>query len=116
MHKILSSTFIISALLVVQSHAGDIAYKPTVTLKVGQSVILKGVRSADCGDMAPSWGHIKGRLPKSKLGSFSDGGTGTVKSGKCGDRVGARGVKFKAIKSGQEQLTIYQDKVRITVK
>jgi hypothetical protein len=103
------------ALTAVETHAKDFKYKRSVTLKIGQSVVLKGVRRG-CGKSAPTWAGIKGRLPRSKLGSFSDGGTGTYSSVRCGRKVGARGVKFTAKKAGKEKLVIFLDPFRITVK
>ncbi|AXS41130.1 hypothetical protein D1F64_15270 [Breoghania sp. L-A4] len=88
-----------------------------MTLKVGESIVLKGVRNADCDNTVPSWDHVRRGLPRSKLGVFSDGGAGTVQSKSCGNkRVGARGVRFKARKTGTEQLSIFSDGVRVTVK
>lgn len=104
------------ALSVPPAQAVDFKYRSEVSLNVGQSVILKGVRNADCEDKAPDWGHINGRLPKSKLGQFADGGAGSVLSRSCGGKVGARGVKFIAGKPGTETLIIFKDQVSITVK
>jgi len=109
----LLATVVLSA---VAAEARDFKFKGTATLKVGQSVILKGVRRSNCGDKAPSWGRIRGKLPRSKTGSYSNGGVGTVKSNSCGGEVGARGVKFTAKKAGKERLKIFGDFVRITVK
>ncbi|WP_146048513.1 hypothetical protein [Roseibium marinum] len=94
----------------------DFRYHKSVSLNVGQSLVLKGVRSRDCDDKAPSWSHIKKRLPSSSTGKFSDGGAGTVKSSSCGGRVGARGILFTAEKLGKEQLSIFGDDVRISVR
>lgn len=96
--------------------AAEFIYRESVTLRVGQSVILKGVRGRGCDGSAPSWGRISGSMPRSKLGTFSDGGRGTVDSDSCGEVVPARGVKFTAKKTGKETLTIYKDRVTITVK
>lgn len=96
--------------------AADFKYRRSVTLSVGQSAILKGMRNPDCEDSAPKWSWVRGNLPKSKLGAFSDGGRGTVKSKNCGGRVGARGVKFTAKKPGNERFIIRGDAVRVTVK
>ncbi len=98
------------------AYADNIPYKRSVTLKVGQSIVLKGVRSRDCGDIAEPWTPIKARLPNSILGVFSNGGEGTVKSRSCRKRVAARGIKFTAKKPGKERLLIFNDPVRITVK
>lgn len=100
----------------IAAEARDIRYKKTVTLRVGQTTTLKGVRSHNCGDRAPSWSEVRGGLPRSRTGSFSNGGAGTVKSRSCGGRVGARGVRFTAKRPGRERLRIYNDYVRITVR
>jgi hypothetical protein len=96
-------------------YAGDIPYNPKVTLKIGQAVILKGVRSR-CGKPADSWSNIARRLPKSKTGEFSNGGTGTVMSDKCGGPTPGRAVKFTATSKGKERLRIYDDNFSVTVQ
>lgn len=96
--------------------AKDFKYHKKATLKVGDSIVLKGVRSRNCGDEAPSWADVKRRLPKTEHGTFSNGGSGFTLSRSCGGRVGARGVKYTAKSSGKERLNIYDDWVRITVK
>lgn len=108
-------------LAAVAAQAKDFRYHRQVTLKVGQSVVLKGVRHANCGTEAPSWSSIARGLPASKTGSFSDGGAGTVESEFCKKTfkikaVGARGVRFTAKQRGQERLTIFKDPVSITVR
>jgi len=107
---------VFSVVNILPGQAQEIHYKPEVSLKVGQSVIVKGVRGNDCGNKAPSWNHIKSKLPRSKTGKFSNGGTGTVESNKCGKSVGARAVKFKAMSAGGETLKIYGDTVKFTVQ
>lgn len=103
-------------LLSTAAVAADFAYNRTPSLTVGSTVVLKGVRAGDCGNTAPSWASIKGKLPKSSLGKFSDGGAGYVKSNSCGARVAARGVRFTATKAGTESFVIYDDKFKVTVK
>lgn len=97
------------------SLAQTIPYKRNVTLNVGESIILKGVRGNDC-ETAPSWGHISDRMPRSKLGRLSNGGTGFVNSNACGKRVPGRAVKFTAQRSGSEQIVVFNDPISITVK
>lgn len=122
MRKIYTATFVVSiaisalAISTFTTDAKDFKYYKTVTLKVGQSIVLKGVRHNNCGDKAPSWIFLAGRLPFSRTGNFSNGGVGTMNSNKCGANVGARGIKFTAKKSGVEKLKIFGDKVKITVK
>lgn len=107
---------LIVASMAGSAYAKDFPYHKHATLKVGQSIILKGVRG-NCEDTtAPTWARIRGRLPKSKTGKFSDGGAGTVRSDSCGKRVVARGVRFTATTKGRENLVIYNDGSRITVK
>lgn len=96
--------------------AKDFPYNRNVTLSVGKSIILKGVRSSDCSDDVRSWSSVAKRLPKSKLGTFSDGGEGTVKSNSCGKVVGARGVRFTAKTKGTEQFVVFDDAIKVTVQ
>lgn len=108
---------VMAAVLAAPAAAADFPYRRNVTLTVGQAVVLKGVRGGDCSPTdAPSWGKIKGKLPKAKLGTFSDGGAGTVQSNSCGKRVAARGVKFTAKAKGSEQFVVYDDEIKVTVK
>lgn len=98
------------------TEAKDFPYKRNVTLSVGSSTVLKGVRNGDCSDNPPSWSKVSLRLPKSKLGRFSDAGEGTVKSNSCGQRVGARGVRFTARTKGTERFIVFDDEISVTVK
>jgi len=110
--------------LVVQhtpASAGDFTYHRQVTLSVGQSIVLKGVRNRNCGTRVPAWSSVASRLPSSRLGAFSDGGGGTVQSSFCRRTydirgVAARGVRFTAKRRGSERLIIFKDPVRITVR
>jgi hypothetical protein len=118
--KIMELRFILAAatmlcLLSNNAYAGDIPYNPKVTLKIGQSIILKGVRSS-CGKPADGWSNIAKKLPKSKTGEFSNGGTGTVVSDRCGGPTPGRAVKFTATAKGKERLRIYDDSFSVTVQ
>src|SRR5690606_20167309 len=42
----------------VPAAAKDFPYKRNVTLSVGGSTVLKGVRSGDCSDNPPSWSKV----------------------------------------------------------
>ena len=97
-------------------HARDIPYRSSVSLKVGQSTVLKGVRDRKCGPRAPSWNQVKRKLPRSKIGKFSNGGVGTVDSDFCKGKVAARGVRFTATKAGKQTLSVYGDRTKISVK
>ncbi len=105
----------------LDASAQDFRYHRSVTLKVGQSIVLKGVRNSNCGTRAPSWSSLARQLPSTSLGSFSDGGAGTVQSDFCKKRfkiksVAARGVRFTAKQRGKQKLTIFRDPVSITVR
>ena len=112
---LIAATLAVSS--VAPSVAGDIPYRSKVELKVGQSVILKGVRARDCdASRASSFSHISGKLPNLKIGRLSNGGTGTVDSNSCGKTVPARAIKFTATKKGTQRFTIYGDRFKVTVK
>ena len=96
------------------SQAKDIPYYDKVRLKVGQSIVLKGVRTRCNGKTAPKFSRLT-KLPKPKLGVLVDGGAGTVLSKNCDRRVPARAIRFKATKKGRETITIYDDRVSIRV-
>jgi len=112
--------FVLSILCVGSSLpalAQDFPYNRNASLQVGQSIVLKGVRSADCSlTEAPSWKRVSSQLPQTKLGRFSDGGVGTVNSNQCKGRVAARAVRFTATHAGQEQFTILEDSFTIAVR
>ncbi|MBX3547430.1 hypothetical protein [Chelatococcus sp.] len=95
--------------------AQSITFSRNIALKIGQSVIVHGIRGRTCSDGAPSWSQAKAELPSSSLGSFSDGGVGTRNSRACGGMVPARAVRFKAIRKGSEVLNIQQDPISVTI-
>ncbi|MBX3579110.1 MAG: hypothetical protein KF723_18070 [Rhizobiaceae bacterium] len=115
--RLLASAFISASFLLFAgpAQAADIPFNPNVKLKVGKSIILKGVRG-DCGKPGPTWAQLAPKLPKSKTGSFSDGGTGMTPSGKCKGKTPARAVRFTAKTKGEERFTIYQDGFSIKVE
>lgn len=114
----LASTISIIVVLACASvaQAADIKYKRAIKIKVGESVVLKGARNEDCGDTAPDWKRVTQELPKTDLGTFSDGGVGTIKSNRCGGRVGARAIIFTATKAGRANLNVAGDPVKVTIR
>lgn len=100
-------------LMTSSAFAQNIPFSPNGSVRVGQSVVLKGVRS-ECGQPASAFRQLNG-LPRSSLGRLSDGGVGTVQSRACGGATPARAIRFTAQKAGNEQLTIYDDVINITV-
>jgi hypothetical protein len=90
-------------------------YRPSIAVKPGKELLVKGVRGKNCKDPAPEWDEVAAKLPVSVTGTFSDGGIGTVRSRKCGKVVPARGIKFTATTKGRERLTVFRDRVAVTV-
>jgi hypothetical protein len=84
------------------------------TLKVGQTVVLKGVRSKTCGQTPPPFEASE--VPSSSLGRFSAGRVGTMNSRSCNGSTPAREVRFTATKTGSETLSVFGDSVTITVR
>jgi hypothetical protein len=91
--------------------ARNIAANLSPTVSVGQTVVIKGVRGASCGQ-AP--GAIS-PLPTSTLGRFTSGPVGTMNSRSCGSTP-ARELRFTATKAGTETLSVFEDTVTITVR
>ena len=109
------------------SYAADPTWKmqSAFSLTVGQTAIVYAVRGKECTDEAPSYDSIRGQLPSTTLGSFTDGGTVQRESGRCalpnaragqGGWVKARAIAFTASKTGYEILGFYSDRVAVTVK
>jgi hypothetical protein len=90
-----------------------------VTVKLGSSEILKGVRHKNCKSV-PNWNGKKGvkiKLPKLSNGVFYDAGVGTTFSTGCGNkRVPARAVGFQATSKGRSSGEIFGDTFSINVK
>ncbi|MGE7368000.1 hypothetical protein ACQKKX_02880 [Neorhizobium sp. NPDC001467] len=90
-------------------------HRPSIAVKPGSALLLKGVRGRNCTDPAPEWAEIAAQLPPSTTGTFSDGGIGTVLSRRCGKVVPARGIRFTATTKGRERLSVFRDRVAVTV-
>lgn len=93
--------------------ANEITLKKKVNIRIGQSIVVKGVRPNGCDNPTPPTSL---RLPKTSLGTFSTGKTGVTRSRRCGGKVPAREVVFTAKQKGKETFEIYLDKITITVK
>ena len=103
-------------IVTASANAQEIPYKKNVSLQVGESAIIYGVRGWNCGQAAPSWVEIAKQLPVTTTGKFSDGGLGTRPSRSCGGPMPARAVQYTATASGNEQFTLFNDPVNIEVK
>lgn len=100
-------------LITSKTIANEITLKKMVTIRIGQSIVVKGVRPNGCDNPTPPT-YL--RLPKTSLGTFSTGKTGMTKSRRCGKKVPAREVVFTAKQKGKETFEIYLDKITIRVK
>ncbi|MYZ49702.1 hypothetical protein [Propylenella binzhouense] len=94
--------------------AKSLTFRQYVVLSVGEKTIVYGVRGDNCQD-APVFAELR-RLPKTALGTFSDGGAATRDSKACGPRTPVRAVLFTATRRGREKLDFYGDSVTIEVK
>lgn len=91
------------------------AQQVTRELKVGETRHITAYRGNSCNAPAPSFAQIAGKLPRSKIVKYSDGGTSSRVSDQCGKRVPTRAVNGTGIKKGTETHR-YQNTVRIVVK
>lgn len=88
----------------------------TVELSVGQTRHLTAYRADGCGSAPPSFAAIAGRLPKSAIVTYSDGGLSSRVSKQCNGRVPTRAVNATAIAAGSEVKRYQSGVVAIVVK
>ncbi len=113
---IVSMLAVMSVAAASEASAQSFPFNRNVTLKVGQSIVLKGVRGASCGQPPGGWRSVAGQLPQTAIGRYSDGGVGTVESSFCRGTTPARGVRFTATKPGSESLVIFGDQISVNVQ
>lgn len=87
----------------------------TRELRVGQTAHITAYRADACGAPAPSFAQIVGRLPKSEIVRYSDGGLSSRNSNACG-RVATRAVNGTGIKAGTEVKRFQSGTVKIVVR
>lgn len=98
--------------------SNKVKYRSSITLKVGQAVIVHGKRGT-CGqlpsksDLSESKGNLDRKL---KTGHIAFGKPGVRKSGSCGGWTPVYETIFVADRPGKETVKIHGDPVRITVK
>ena len=95
--------------------AQELQIPEKVSLDVGQSAVIHGVRS-ECGKDAPDWEKVAPSLPSLVTGTFSDGGLGTRYSRRCSGPTPARAVRFTATTTGTEKIDLFGDQIRIEVR
>jgi hypothetical protein len=88
----------------------------TVEMRVGETRHITAYRSGSCGTAPPSFATIEGRLPKSSVVKYSDGGLSSRVSKDCGKRVPTRAVNGTAIAPGTEGHRYQSGSVAIVVK
>ena len=81
---------------------------------MGQSQVIHGERG-DCGKLPREWRDVRGHLPTSPLGEFSDGGLVRRHSMFCKGTTPARGIRFTATKAGIEEMYVTGDYMKIIV-
>jgi hypothetical protein len=86
----------------------------TLWVSVGQTAPVYGWRGSKC-DEAPTFNAIRTRLPKTDLGTYSDGGTGTRPSVACSDGASVRVINFTGKKTGSNTLKFSGDFFVVTV-
>jgi hypothetical protein len=104
-----------ASLVASTASAERFRYRHSFVLSVGQSKVVYAVRHRDCKN-TPSFARVRGRLPKTRLGRYSDGGAMTGKSRSCGKVVPVRGIRFRAARRGTETLTFFGYKVTLTLR
>lgn len=97
------------------AEAAHFKFNKSVTMKVGQRVVLKGVRNRRCGGRTPRWSTTVTRLPATRLGTYYNAGAGTAYSERCGATVPARGIGFTATRAGETTVKIFGDEIKIKV-
>ena len=88
----------------------------TVELSVGRTGHLTAYRADGCGGTPPSFASIAGRLPKSTIVTYSDGGISSRVSKQCKGRVPTRAVNATAVAAGSEVHRYQSGVVAIVVK
>ncbi|APH73937.1 hypothetical protein [Aquibium oceanicum] len=94
--------------------SADVEYRKAVSLKVGESIVVHGARGK-CGEEPPVWEKVLPMLPELEIGHWSEGNIGTRYSRKCGGPTPARGIVLNATRSGQAEVTLFGDPVKIEV-
>lgn len=91
-------------------------FSPHVYLKTGQSAVVNGARSPQCGAPAPDWATVQAWLPPTDLGTYADAGVRNKFSDSCRADVKVRAVRFTARKAGTQQFRMFGDQLTISVQ
>jgi hypothetical protein len=90
-----------------------IVYRDTVTLRVGESMVVHGMRGRQCG-VAPRSPRLTPQT--TELGQLSLGRPGVRQSAFCNGDTPAIEVIFTARRRGSESVTLFGDRILIHVR
>jgi hypothetical protein len=93
--------------------AQSIPHNANPTVRVGQTVTLKGVRG-ECGQQPLPFSRLT-QLPRPNHGRLSAGRVGTVNSNSCGGPTPAIEIRYTGNSPGTERFMVYNDAFTITV-
>lgn len=96
---------------VAAEEGGKIPFVEKLTIKVGQSAVIHGIRG-DCGQLPPA---SKLKPKKLKTGTLTYGKTGIRNSRSCGGPTPAVEVIFTATKPGKERFKVEGDSMQVIV-
>lgn len=109
--------FVIATIFFTSTASADpnvrIHYRNSVTLSVGQSVVVHGMRGRQCGT-APSSPTLARR--NTELGRLSLGRAGVRESVQCNGDTPAIEVIFTAHRIGRETISLFGDLIQIHVR
>lgn len=89
-----------------------IEWSPKVSVRVGQQVVIHGIRGERCGTL-PGKNRLKARFLKT--GQMTYGKPGVRQSRSCGGLTPAVEVIFTATTPGRETITVSGDRITVTV-
>lgn len=85
-----------------------------VRLPLDSSRIIHG-SSGGCEGPLPTWQEINDTLPKTSLGTFTDGGLARKVVRRCGRELPVRAVLFTGLRTGIEEVVVLEDFIKIEV-
>ena len=92
-------------------------YRESIDMKVGESAVLHHAAASCDAKEPPSWEAVEEAFlfDPEGLGVFSDAGARWSYIEGCDEPVHARGVRFTALRPGDETLLLFGDPVAVTV-
>lgn len=95
-------------------HLPQIGYDARVRMLVGESRLIHGDRT-ECNLPPPTYAEVSHRIPASRLGVFSDGGVARKMDNSCGREIAVRAARFTARTTGEEELRLFDDFIKLEV-